>query len=169
VHHALTTGDGLEQLEMLGKVAADTPAMRAMLAKTKGLLEERSKQSPVIALLKTIGVDVRDCQYWMWLGSRNVRNHTPTAQVNFNLDSRAQPSVHVSIDGSSGETSWNEEHLHRDALGFGRPELATLPDYFARAAQKLHVTWSWDEASVYSSLRGKKRAAVLQWLRSGRG
>jgi hypothetical protein len=168
IHHAMTTGDGLTAFKRLEKYAADTPPMRAMFEKTKSLLGERSKQCPIHAVLRTLGIDVSTCDYSLWMGSREARSHVPIAQVNFSFDSQARPYIHLSIDAPMGETSWNDLNIRPDALGLGRPELADLPAYFASAAKKLFVNWSWDEASISSSLRGKKREAVLQWLRKPR-
>jgi hypothetical protein len=168
IHHAMTTGDGLESFKRLEKYAADTPSMRAMLEKTKSLLGERSKQSPIHAVLRTLGIDVATCDYTLWMASGETGTHAPVAQVNFSFDSQGRPYIHLSISAPIGETSWNDLAIHRDALGFGRPELADLPAYLARAAEKLGVTWSWDEANIMSSLRGKKRDAVLRWLRGPR-
>jgi hypothetical protein len=168
VHHAMTTGVGLEQLERLKKYTANTVPMRAMLTTTEKLLSERSATSPVIALLHDLGIEVDACSFTLTFGSRENRSDgVPKIQVNFSLESRSVPYVHVSLHGPGGETSFNEIMIHNDALGLGRPELAGLAEFFARAARKLDVTWNWDEAWVYSTLRGRKRKAMLDWLRSG--
>jgi hypothetical protein len=68
----------------------------------------------------------------------------------------------------SRSTAFNDARVWRDDLQLGRCALDELPAYFARAAERLAIEWSWDEAGLQSSLRGRKRAAVLSWLRGSR-
>ncbi len=164
VDHAMKTGEGLGALEGLETYAADTEPMRAMLAKTKSLLAQRSAASPLIAFLREIGVNVDPCHFSMWLASRETQGQVPVVQVNFSLDSRASPYMHLSIDASGRQTSFNDKVLHKDSLGLGKADLAGLPELFARAARSLKVTWDWDGATLYSSLRGRKREAIVRWL-----
>lgn len=170
LHHATTTGDGLERLERLRTYAANTAPMLVMFAKIDELLEQRSATAPPVALLRDLGITVNACSFSVNFGSvATTRAHVPAVQASFSMDSRAMPWLHVFVCDSNDErrsTSFNEQEVFRDGLKLGRADLSSMPMFFVRAARKLGVAWNWDEAWVSSSLRGSKRETVVRWLRS---
>ncbi len=168
LHHAMTTGEDLEDIERLRVHAAKTPAMQALLSRTEQLLDERSAASPATTLLRRLGVEVDECSFRLQVSSTRARRHVPFVQGSFSIETRGSPYFHLTIvrvTPSHSMTCFDDTRMVRDQLRLGRAELDAIPDFLARAGRKLRVAWNWDEAWVSSNLRGHKREAVVRWLR----
>ncbi len=97
----------------------------------------------------------------------------PTYQSHVVLDSTAADWFHVSVslvpgDDSDHSSTWfGSDGRAGDQLGLGQCSAEELPAWYASAAKKLRIRWNWPGMSVYSSLRGKKRQRVVEWMASG--
>lgn len=175
-HRASTEKDkGLDLLDRLRTHAADTPPVRAMLAEIERLLDAREATSPALALAAVIpGLGEVD-SFWATVYLSSVeerRGGVGRVQGHIRIDSRSPSWLSVSVtEGEVGEwrsTSFDERELDEDQLELGRCEGPGLPAWLARAEKTLDIKWSWDGMPIRTGLRGKKRDALLAWLRSGR-
>lgn len=170
---AQAEGDGrLDRLERLKTHARDTDGMRAMLAEIERALGVRNAASPALALAGPLGLgDVKELWFSVFLGSREHTAHrVPRFQAHVDVDSRSDVwfTVHVSElsgVGASGGISFNVRQVWRDTFGVGPCEARDLPGWLARVAGMHGIDWDFAGASVRTGLRGKKRDAVLRWLR----
>jgi hypothetical protein len=173
-HRAITDGSGLDLLQRLRTHAAATPANQSMLATVAARLGERNATSPALALAARFGLD-KPRELWFTVRFASSQQHSqvePRFSGHVAVDSRSQRWLRVDIVGPVSErrrTSFDNQQLWSDTLQLGIGTLDNLPDYLARAAEQLGVTWSWDEAHVFrASLRGEKRGATISWLRGSR-
>lgn len=170
---AQADGDGrLDRLERLKTHARDTDNMRAMLSEIERALGARNAASPALGLASALGLgDVKELWFSVYLGSRERTPHrVPRFQAHVDVDSRSDVwfTVHVSElsgTGATGGISFNVRQVWRDTLDIGPCEARDLPAWLARLAQQRGIDWDFAEASVRTGLRGKKRDAVLRWLR----
>ena len=162
----------LDRLERLKTHARDTEGMRAMLGEIERALGARNAASPALTLADALGVgDVKELWFSVSLGSREHTAHrVPRFQAHVDVDSRSDVwfTVHVSElsgMGVSGGISFNVRQVWRDTFGVGPCEARELPGWLARVAGMRGIEWDFVGASVRTGLRGKKRDAVLRWLR----
>ena len=167
---AIGDGPRLLQLTRLRKHAnLDAPAMRALIDELDTRLEERSEKSPALSLATSIGVAVKDV-FWLrasvsstLLNGSNVSRY----QGHLNIDSRRARwyqvnMVKVSLDRAKRlETRFDARGLADDGLRLGSCEPHQLPTWLGSAATTLGVEW---RLNVSSSVRGKKRTQLADWL-----
>ncbi|GEN10364.1 hypothetical protein MFU01_54010 [Myxococcus fulvus] len=55
--------------------------------------------------------------------------------------------------------------LQNDTLGLGVCEATRIPEWMARAAERLRTEWRFEQRSVMTSLRGRQRTRLYEWLR----
>ena len=163
VHHALTSGDGLEELEYLRRLAASTAPMRAMIAQIGKLLDERSARSPIVVMLRKRGVDVTECDFRIKL----VAAEPSLAYAGVTIASRSKLWLYVHATNALGrQSAANNEQIIRDELGLTPSILHTdVPRFLSRAATRLGVEWQWNEARIHSNLWGRNRQELVSWLR----
>jgi len=163
VHHAVTSGDGLEELEYLRKFAASTPAMRAMIAQIDKLLDARSASSPIVVMLRKRGVDVAECDFRIKLPAVDPS----LAYAGVTIASRSKLWLYVHATHADGrQSASNNEQIIRDELGLLPPTtLSGVPGFLSRAAKRMSVEWRWQDARVHSNLWGRNRSELLAWLR----
>lgn len=162
----------LDLLRRLGRYAADTPDVRALLASLAEDEKVRAKASPVATLAQALPFLTGPFSLRVTLNSADTSfGHVPRVQGSVVLDSRGAKGFAVHLSERSGQLSWrttsfDAQRLWRDELGLGRCAPLELPAWVARAAEKLGAAWV--EPSVHSTLRGQKRAAAVAWLLSGK-
>lgn len=161
--------DGLEK--WLVPFARGT-GMAAVVAALRSAMAERGAASPLLALLSRFGAKGTQLSLSVHVRSREVyRGLARRASFSVALDSHHLPGARASVSRdrlSSGVTSWADGHVKQDELGLGGPSSADdLPRWLAVAAKKLGVTWDRSTLQVEGSLRGKARAAAVEWLLGG--
>jgi hypothetical protein len=158
VERALTNEAHLEPLSRLGRFAAKTKPMTALLALVESRLDAARGASPVMALAKRLGLAS---------GAR--------FRVEARVAGKGLTAFFVSLDSArpgpafagwvQGASRGQHRMLHRDD-GTTVCPLPELPAYLARAAKDLATEWNFAAATT-SYLRGKRLAAFLAWLSSG--
>jgi hypothetical protein len=164
---------GLDLLQRLRTHARSTPTLDALLARVEGLLEAREAASPALLLARELGFgEVETFWFFTLFGSTGLdRSNVPVYQVSLRVDSREADWLSVHVSGPVGMelripgTSFGADAVHRDELGLGRCAASELPQWLARSARKLGVTWSLSQVDPSTSVRGKKRERLARWLR----
>ncbi len=167
---AVTNRTGLESIDRLRSLAASTAPIQAMLRKVAQLLGDRSARSPAWWPSEALGIPLDGDAVFFHLSLRSTATGDfgeAIVQGSISVDSRTSPWLSVYVSGRYGTTMFDDEKLTRDDLGVGRTALTELPQFVARVATKLGITWSWEPGFlILSSMRGKKRTALTDWLRS---
>jgi hypothetical protein len=164
-----------EQLDALKVHAKRTKPMKAMLEAVSSRIATKERANPAVTLVSQV------LQLEKPLNSVKVIMYLSSEQTNSNGESLYEPIlfidsrwkdwwtislVRVTDDYSGPGTDIRANTLQDDKLGLGGCTFEDLPDWLARAARKLKVTWRTDE--LWSSLRGQKRAQFIDWIYSGR-
>lgn len=157
----------LDRLRRLRKHARSTPELDALFAEVDGKLEERAASSPALALGPVIGIGEVDLLWFrVSLGSQQLTpGNVPRVQGNVNVDSRSPMWLSVSMsrldDGLTLTSTWlNDKGLQNDALGLGGCEVATLPDWLARAAKTLAIRAAHLQQPARQATRPRPRVVV---------
>ncbi len=177
VHATESKGTRLDRLERLRTHARDTPAMRAMLREIEELLGARKASSPALALAGPIGLGSLE-ELWFhayFFSAEDATASITRFQANVDVDSRRDRwfavHIHVSTQQMPGEPpegiSFELGKVHRDTFGIGPCAPEELPTWLSRLARDRGFAWDFQQAGMRTGLRGKKRDAVLGWLRSG--
>jgi hypothetical protein len=135
----------LDQLERVKTHAAKTPAMDAMIKSLQGDLQVRNESSPALELARRIGLEVKKVRVYLRLHSTTVNSRgAPLVQCAVTVDSTRPVwlSVHLVQLEWDKRTSFTDEEVKDDTLGFGRCEAHELPAWLERARQELGVTWA---------------------------
>ncbi|WP_141588791.1 hypothetical protein [Myxococcus sp. AB056] len=167
----------LDRLEDLRKHARSTPVMDDLFARMEALLQGRRARSPALDLARHLGFGELDA---IWFRTYFLAGDTHAANslvhhCNINVDSRSprwfsvwQTSRMDGLDRNAwSDTHFDNEKLHKDIQGLGACELMQLPDWVARTARRLGAAWNISDSALMTNLRGKKRARLAEWLRSG--
>jgi hypothetical protein len=168
-HRANESGDdGLNRLQVLRKYSRPGTAIDELLTVVDKSVDERSSVSPALALAAHIGVG-KPRVLWFQLFVHSAAPMASQVQAHVFVDSRKASWYGVSVtkvetDGRYPGTSFDDTEMHRDDLDLGTCSPQELPTYFATVAQRLGVQWDAEGVGVSSNLRGKKRAALIQWL-----
>lgn len=155
VERALTNEAQLEPLSRLGRHAAKTKPMVALMALVESRLDAARGASPVMALAKRLGLAS---------GARfRVEARVPgkgmTAFLVILDSAKPGPAFSGWVQGPTRAAS---SMLHRDD-GTTVCPLPELPAYLARAANDLGTEWNFAAATT-SHLRGQRLAVFLAWL-----
>ncbi len=164
-------GYALQRLKKIKTHAAELEPMRAMLAGIDRKLSERSAASPALLLAADMGLgELKALKFSIHLGCEELNAHdVPRYQVSLTVDSQASvwfhfACTHLANAMSMERTQFNSEKVWADALDLGTCDCRELPQWLARAAKKLKVTWAFERVKPHTPLRGKKREAITRWL-----
>jgi hypothetical protein len=166
----------LDQLQSLRTHARATPVMDDLFTRMETLLSERKATSPALDVARALGFGEPET-FWFQIHLSSLEHDGMPAyryQAHVSVDSRAARwfSVHLSDTGplnvlQSLGTSFNSEGTQRDELELGTCGPTEVPAWLAAAARRFGLRWNFDGMSVSTSLRGKKRTQLEQWLRGG--
>ncbi|MFP2928513.1 hypothetical protein ACLESO_25625 [Pyxidicoccus sp. 3LG] len=166
----------LERLQSLRTHAKPTPAMDAMFARMQALIDARQARSPALQVARALGFGEVDT-FWFRVyvtspsadGTAQFRHH-----AHLSVDSRSATWFSFSVSMAWPEftdhqqhTTFDSDRVLGDGLRVGTCQPVELPAWLARAAEKFGVPWRFDQMSVSTSLRGKKRTQLERWLRGG--
>ncbi|MFO0550131.1 MAG: TIGR02996 domain-containing protein [Polyangiaceae bacterium] len=145
----------------------------AFVAKVRAASNKRGEGSTVLGLAARFGSKEKKLALDISVDSKEVyMGLTRKAYVWLRLNSHKEPCASISIVKAaldSKRTDWDDGALAVDALGLGGPtSLDDIPRWVAASAKELGVRWDRDKVRVSSSLRGKARAAALDWLLGSR-
>jgi len=149
----------------------ESAAVRSLLDTARIRLRAISQQSPARALAEHIGIGSPEV-FWFdgSVSSEEPSGGIPRYQGHVKVDSRTPRwfsvgMTHVDVrPGSTYPAShFDNESAREDRLGLGVCTAEELPAWLQRTARKLDVAWS--APYVSSSVRGKKRKAIEDWLR----
>jgi len=165
--------DTLRKLEPLGR---GNPQVKALLARVRDGVAERSKASAALDVLAAAGIEsVTAFSFQVDVSSLETVKPYPRLP--------AQPKVRVRLCVDSRETHWFWAVVDAPptvpALCFGdqgvtvdRKQLPSagcaakdLPSWFAELEKTAHLTLDWSGMVFKTSLRGKNRARLESWLR----
>jgi hypothetical protein len=157
----------LERLEALRThIPRDGSRADVWLKTAETQLQEHRHDSPALAFAESLGFTGTK-KFWFECSigtvERSPNRLNPRFRCSIHLDSRRSTwfGVHVyQVEGR--RRSYFGETTAVDELELGSCLPAELPDWLTRAAEKLQC--SWGEPYFRSSLRGKKRQALLDWL-----
>lgn len=168
-------GERLEKLLGLAKHAnPDSAGIRSLLGAAKARLDALSQQSPARALAEHIGLGTPEV-FWFdascW--SAEPTGRLARYQGHVKVDSRSPRwfsvgMAHVDLRPGNHEyraTHFDNQEAREDSLGLGVCTAEEVPAWLSRTAKKLDVTW--DAPHLQSSVRGKKRKVIEDWLRGG--
>lgn len=159
---------GLDQLLRLARVSSDDPRLQALLDGAVGAQKARAATSPGMELAVYLFGDDHPTTLWVarYFGSSEHGDAwgVPRIQGHVSIDSRKASAFSISIsEGWERRTVFDANEGFVDDLGLGRCDaVMDLPAYIRRAEKKLKVVWDWGDPS--SSLRGKKRTRMAEWL-----
>lgn len=168
VDRALTVdGNGLNFLEQLTTHAPPDGPVRALIADMRTRLDARQTASPAHAFAAELGLASDGAApFWFTVRLQSVeRTWRAIGHATITVDSRSDPWFALWVQRDDGDVDWRYVHGARDDLGLGVPSPSETPSYLARAADLLSLRWDFDGAEVTSSVRGKRRAAIVEWLR----
>lgn len=162
------------RLEKLATHAAESPAMTALLESATRRREEKERTSTAVEVIGRIVGDPKLNRVKFTFAFSSEESETgvvPVVQAHLSVDSAHDGWWSVSVTrvdrGMRMPTTWfSAEQSKGDALGLGTCSFEELPQWIAKAARKLKVTFRVGYFS--GSLRGKKRDAMMAWLLSGR-
>ncbi|MCA9587121.1 MAG: hypothetical protein KC657_17455 [Myxococcales bacterium] len=165
----------LDLLEDLRRHAS--PAALALLDTAAETLAGRRARSPVLELGRVLyGVDApEELRFSFTLTSEEVAfDGLALVQAHVKVDSTAADPFRVSLSRRKecALAAWAMTDIdlggaRSDELQLGGTTLLELPEYLARAADRLRVRWRWDELAPRTRLRGERRKRLVQWLRGG--
>lgn len=163
-------GKSLEILQWLRKYARPDTSMETLLDRVDDAADEREAASPALRLAAAIGLGKRD-RFWfqLYTGSAEGGDHgVPAYQLHVNIDSRRAEwfSIQLARSGAQDSTVFNSQRVWRDDLELGSCQGEDIPDYLARAAVELGITWH-PAGALSSNVRGRKRDLILAWLSRG--
>ena len=168
--------DGKQQarLEALATHAAQTPAMKALLAGATRNREAKERTSSAVEVIGRLVGDpeLERVKFSVSFGSTETqRGNVPLIQAHLSVNSVHDAWWSVSIsrvdrDWNMPETWFGAEGAKQDDLGLGACTFEELPAWVERASKKLEVEFR--VAFLSGSLRGKKREAFTAWLLPGR-
>lgn len=165
-------GKRLKGLLALGKHAnPDSDGIRSLLDTAEARLHALSQQSPARALANHIGLGSPDI-FWF---DASCWSAEPTGRISryqghVKVDSRSPRwfsvgMTHVDLRPGHHElraTHFDNEKAREDSLGLGVCTAEEVPAWLSRTAKKLDVAWS--APHLRSSVRGKKRKIIEDWL-----
>ncbi|NVJ22031.1 MULTISPECIES: hypothetical protein [Myxococcus] len=168
----------LDRLEDLRTHARSTPALDALFERMEALLQARRARSPALELARELGFGEPEV-FWFRLyatGGEEGDGQSMTYRYHCHLtvDSRAPVWFRFSMsswgpDGVPGRIvsvfDFDSEGLQNDTLGLGACAPSRFPEWMARAAKQLRTEWSLDQMSVMTSLRGRQRTRLVEWLK----
>jgi len=168
----------LDRLEDLRTHARSTPALDALFERMEALLQARRARSPALELARALGFGELDV-FWFKLYATGGEEGDEQAMTyrdhcHLTVDSRAPVwfSFSMSTRGPDGELgrivpvfTFDSEGLRNDTLGLGACEPMRFPEWMTLAAKRLRSDWNIEQASVMSSLRGRQRTRLVNWLR----
>ncbi len=168
-------GRSLDLLLELKRFASPTPSMTQLVARVDALVEERNSSSPALDFAARRGFGALK-HFWfdLFLASdvQNV-NGVPQSQGRLHIDSR-QPSwfwcqvsrVDPEVRDFLG-TRFGGRGEPIDLLKLGTCEADEVPQWLKAAGDKLRCTWDLEYGRPRTSLRGRKRLQMLNWLQTG--
>lgn len=172
--HATTQKDlALDRLERLRTHAAKTRPLETMFATVSRLLAERNDASPALAFGRRLGfgeVEVFSVHFGL-SSDQMTSGGVPLYQCHVEIDSTGQTWLRVSVSKIDLRSMMPSLDFSNDGADFSDPfklgitacSPDELPTWFAVLGSKLGVKWN---VSIWSSsLRGKKRDALLRWMR----
>lgn len=164
----------LDRLQDLRTHARSTPVMDDLFSRMKALFEARQARSPALGLAKALGFGELDAFWFQVHISSPEFDGAPAYmhQVHLSVDSRSATWFHVSLSASNPadmlrprSTSFNSDKVYCDDLGLGTCVPSDFPAWLAASAERLRTRWNFDQLSLGTSLRGKKRNQLERWLR----
>jgi hypothetical protein len=165
--------DRMRELEPLGRGASQ---VKALLARVRDGVANRSKSSGALAVLDAAGITgVTVFSLGLDLCSlEKVKPYPhmpeePKVRVRFNIDSRDVHWYSAIVDAPPALPAlwFREQGLILDAkkLPVATCAPVDLPSWLGELAKKATLTWDWDGMKVKTSLRGTRRARIEAWLR----
>jgi hypothetical protein len=165
-----TKGEDLDFLvDLLDDHARASPAMKPMFEALDGAQDARAKIAKVGELAERFGGDRASFQLRLGFESKELSNYLAKLTVSFWLFARKKPEASLFATRRQGEKQFRfvwEDGKHRENEG-GFPKLASLdelPAWMKATAKKYRCTWDRSPRFFTTSLRGKSRAALLEWL-----
>lgn len=153
VERALKDEAQLEPLSRLGRYAAKTKAMTALMSLIEGRLDAARTSAPANELAKALGI-ASGKRFRVDVRVPGVGNRFFWISIDSDLPG---PAFYGGVGGERTSTD-----LHH-ADGTTECSLLELPTYLRDAAKKLETTWEFRSAST-RHLRGKRLATFLSWL-----
>jgi hypothetical protein len=164
----------LDRLQALRTHARSTPVMEDLFSRMKALFEARQARSPALGLAKELGFGEPDAFWFQVHISSPALDGSPAwrHQVHLSVDSRSATWFHVSMSEANladilrpRSTSFTSDKVHCDDLGLGTCVPSAFPAWLAASAERLRTRWNFDQLSLGTSVRGKKRNQLERWLR----
>ncbi|MBZ4401196.1 hypothetical protein [Myxococcus sp. AS-1-15] len=167
----------LDRLEDLRTHARSTPALEALFERMEAVLQARRARSPALELARALGFGEPGV-FWFKLYATggeegDERSMTYRHHCHLSVDSRAPDWLSFSMSSwdSDGEPGGNVPvydldgtGLQNDTLGLGACEPTRIPEWMARAAERLRTEWHFEQRAVMTSLRGRQRTRLFEWL-----
>ncbi len=176
VERAVTQQDeSLDRLQSLRVHARSTPAMDALFARMRALLEARPGYLPALEFARGLGFRELDL-FWFQaqLVSRTNREAPGDCyQVRLSVDSRSAAWFKVALSGAVDSvrapppfTLFSSDKVHFDKLRVGTCEPAGLPRWLATTGAKLGMPWDFNRMTLQTHLRERERDRLERWLRA---
>jgi len=158
--------DRLDALRLLQVHARDTPRLRALFAELHREAEKLG--SPAQQIARLVGLPEAK-QFWFkaMIWSEAPEGRIASVQTHVEVDSRkarwfAVDVARVAGGTIDGHTTFTHDEVHGDTLSIGRCDAPEVPNWLAKVAKKLRVTWG--RPFISSNVRGTKREQIARWL-----
>ncbi len=143
--------------------------MQPMFAALDLAQGERAKVAKVAQLAALFGGDGPTFKLQLSLESKQTVDYLAKLRVTFWLSARGTPEASVFGERERGlRFNWEDGKTRENTAGF--PKLQSIdevPGWMKAVAKKYRCTWNEKPLYLKTSLRGKARAGLLEWLLGG--
>lgn len=160
-------GEDLDFLvDLLDDRARAKPAMQPMFTALEAAQGERAKVAKVGQLAHRFGGDGPTFNLRLGFESKQTVDFLPKLSVSFWFFSRNKPEAAVFGQRQKGlRFNWEDGKTKENTALFPKLQsLDELPRWMKAVAKKYRCTWNEKPLYLTTSLRGKARAGLMQWL-----